>query len=265
MAGLTIFVALGGSSYAALKVTGRDVVDGSLTGKDLRDGSVRSSDVARLGAGDISPGELRSGAAGATGPAGGRGAPGAPGGTGLRGAPGRDGDSGESLRWEGGWSADRAYAPGDVVFRDGSSYRAQSDPPAGDAPEGSPHWQLLAGRGAAGEFAGDFVSPGGHFTVSVQNSGIVLQGPSARAEVTGSGAALHGAAGSALADGSGVKLSGALVSVGNGTTCKSFAQGGAHTNAGMGWFPGPPPTFAPIPIPHTHIMPALPPSLLACQ
>jgi hypothetical protein len=37
---LALFIALGGSSYAAVKVTGIDVVDGSLTGKDIKKKSV---------------------------------------------------------------------------------------------------------------------------------------------------------------------------------------------------------------------------------
>jgi hypothetical protein len=37
---LALFIALGGSSYAAVKVTGLDVVDGSLTGKDIKKKSV---------------------------------------------------------------------------------------------------------------------------------------------------------------------------------------------------------------------------------
>jgi hypothetical protein len=35
MASIAVFIALGGSSYAALSITSRDVKDGSLTGKDL--------------------------------------------------------------------------------------------------------------------------------------------------------------------------------------------------------------------------------------
>ena len=70
MATAAVFVALGGSSYAALKITGRDVRDSSLTGKDVErltgadvvDGSLRASDFA--------PGQL---------PRGQTGAPGAPG------------------------------------------------------------------------------------------------------------------------------------------------------------------------------------------
>jgi hypothetical protein len=33
---LAVFIALGGTSYAALQLTGRDIRDGSLTGRDLR-------------------------------------------------------------------------------------------------------------------------------------------------------------------------------------------------------------------------------------
>ncbi len=36
MATLAVFIALGGSSYAALSITGRDVADGSLTYRDLK-------------------------------------------------------------------------------------------------------------------------------------------------------------------------------------------------------------------------------------
>jgi hypothetical protein len=36
MATVAVFIALGGSSYAALKVTGRDVQNGSLTNRDLK-------------------------------------------------------------------------------------------------------------------------------------------------------------------------------------------------------------------------------------
>lgn len=37
---LALFISLGGSSYAALKISGRDVRDGSLTGRDIKKGSV---------------------------------------------------------------------------------------------------------------------------------------------------------------------------------------------------------------------------------
>jgi hypothetical protein len=63
MSTVAVFVALGGTSYAALKVTGKTVKDGSLTGKDVKNRS--------LGARDIKSGVLS-------------------GGTGQEGKPGQD-------------------------------------------------------------------------------------------------------------------------------------------------------------------------------
>lgn len=45
LSALAIFLALGGSAYAALSVTGKDVKNGSLTGRDVRDGSIRAQDL----------------------------------------------------------------------------------------------------------------------------------------------------------------------------------------------------------------------------
>jgi hypothetical protein len=45
VATLALFVALGGSSYAAISVTGKNVKNGSLTGKDIKNSSLTSSDV----------------------------------------------------------------------------------------------------------------------------------------------------------------------------------------------------------------------------
>jgi hypothetical protein len=42
---LALFAALGGSSYAAVKITGREVQNNSLTGVDIRNDSLRSGDV----------------------------------------------------------------------------------------------------------------------------------------------------------------------------------------------------------------------------
>jgi hypothetical protein len=51
VATLALFVALGGSSYAALSLTGRDIKDGSLTGKDLKRNTLGGTRIkeARLG------------------------------------------------------------------------------------------------------------------------------------------------------------------------------------------------------------------------
>jgi hypothetical protein len=80
---LALFLALGGTSYAALKISGKDVRDGSLTGKDIKRGSV--------------PLDRLSGQppAGPTGPAGAAGAPGVPGAPGADGAPGAQGAPGK--------------------------------------------------------------------------------------------------------------------------------------------------------------------------
>jgi hypothetical protein len=72
VATLALFVALGGSSYAAIQVTGKDVKNSSLTGKDIKDSSLKTSDVedGSLLAGDFKPGQLPAGPPGAAGPKG---------------------------------------------------------------------------------------------------------------------------------------------------------------------------------------------------
>jgi hypothetical protein len=50
---MALFVALGGSSYAAIKVTGKNVKNSSLTGKDVKNNSLKGADVTGLGTGDI--------------------------------------------------------------------------------------------------------------------------------------------------------------------------------------------------------------------
>lgn len=57
-AALALFLALAGVSYAAIKVTGADVVDGSLKGKDLKDESVTGRDVRSLTNRDVKNGSL---------------------------------------------------------------------------------------------------------------------------------------------------------------------------------------------------------------
>ena len=61
MATLAVFVALGGSSYAAITITGKDVRDNSLTGADVRDNSLKSADVRNnsLRSADVKNGSLR--------------------------------------------------------------------------------------------------------------------------------------------------------------------------------------------------------------
>ena len=78
MSCLAVFIALGGTSYAALKVSGKNVQNGSLTGTDIKNESVGSKDVKNrsLLSKDFKSGQLP---AGARGPAGATGATGATG------------------------------------------------------------------------------------------------------------------------------------------------------------------------------------------
>ena len=80
VASLALFVALGGTGYAAVTITGKNVKDASLTGRDVKNSSLTSSDVKNgtLLRQDFKAGQIPAG-----------GAPGAPG------APGQKGDKGE--------------------------------------------------------------------------------------------------------------------------------------------------------------------------
>src|SRR5262245_4442268 len=53
MATVAMFLALGGSAYAAAKITGKDIRDGTITTADIKDGSLRQR--------DFRAGELRAG------------------------------------------------------------------------------------------------------------------------------------------------------------------------------------------------------------
>ena len=86
---LALFAALGGSAYAAVTVTGKQITDGTVTGKDVKNRS--------LGAGELSAsalGSLR--AAGERGPAGPQGESGKQGPAGPAGATGQQGPQGPS-------------------------------------------------------------------------------------------------------------------------------------------------------------------------
>jgi hypothetical protein len=97
VASLALFVAMGGTGYAAVTVTGRDVMNSSLTGKDVRDESLTGKDVRALTSRDVAdrsllavdfaPGQL---------PAGSKGDPGARGPQGATGASGQQGPKGDT-------------------------------------------------------------------------------------------------------------------------------------------------------------------------
>ena len=69
---LALFVAMGGTGYAALSITGKNVKNGSLTGADVKNNSLRSADVknGNLLAKDFKAGQLPAGARGPQGPPG---------------------------------------------------------------------------------------------------------------------------------------------------------------------------------------------------
>jgi hypothetical protein len=94
MASVAIFIALGGSSYAALRVTGRDVPKDALTGADIKNltgGDVRNNSLtgADVKNKSLTPNDFKGSVRGPQGP------PGAPGATGVAGATGTKGDIGE--------------------------------------------------------------------------------------------------------------------------------------------------------------------------
>jgi hypothetical protein len=83
MSTVAVFVALGGGAYAAVKITGRDIVDESVTGKDIKNSSIQKADLGRALVGTPGP----TGPSGVAGPAG----------TGTKGATGPTGPGGQDL------------------------------------------------------------------------------------------------------------------------------------------------------------------------
>jgi hypothetical protein len=85
VASLALFAALGGSSYAAISVTGKQVRDGSLSGRDVHNRSLTGQDVRdrSLLARDFKHGQLPAGPKGDTGD------------TGATGPQGPQGDKGD--------------------------------------------------------------------------------------------------------------------------------------------------------------------------
>ena len=99
MSTLAVFLALGGTSYAAITVTGKQIKDNTVSGRDLRNGSVGSKDVrdSSLLSRDFKPGQLPAGGqgpAGPQGPTGPQGPKGDQGAQGTQGVPGAQGPPG---------------------------------------------------------------------------------------------------------------------------------------------------------------------------
>ncbi len=108
MATLAVFVALGGTGYAAVVITGKQVKNNSLTGADVKNGSLATADVhdfsllrkdfkrGQVPTGPRGPQGLTGPGGGATGPAGSKGDPGPAGPTGPTGPAGAAGPAGAS-------------------------------------------------------------------------------------------------------------------------------------------------------------------------
>lgn len=91
-----LFVALGGSSYAAVTITGKNIKNNSVTTQDIKNNSVTGRDVRNrsLLAEDFKPGQLPGGPAGPSGASGPQGAAGPKGTAGPQGAAGQQGAAG---------------------------------------------------------------------------------------------------------------------------------------------------------------------------
>lgn len=151
MATIAIFIALAGTSYAAITVTGSTIRDGSITGVDIRKGSVPGNRIAaaslsgfQIRNGSIGPADLSKAAVdsfrdvevGPPGPQGQRGEAGPAGPQGERGEAGPQGIRGETgprgadgLRWRGAWSCAATYEVNDVVAYHGALWIVE--PPSG--------------------------------------------------------------------------------------------------------------------------------------
>ena len=109
---LALFAALGGSAYAAVTVTGKNIQDGTITGKDVKNRS--------LGKSKLSPTAVSSlmgarGPAGPQGDPGPKGAPGEQGPIGETGPQGPSGVSGYEIKVSGGVSVPKGQIIGDQV------------------------------------------------------------------------------------------------------------------------------------------------------
>lgn len=159
MATVAVFLALGGTSYAALKITGKDVKDGSLTSRDVKDRSLRAR--------DFSAGALPSGVKGDKGDKGApgdQGEPGEKGEKGDKGDPGPAGPAGPAGRWL------LIDENGDIVEQSGGFTRL-SKPGINGQPATNPNIYVDAGSSLVGKGLGA--------TIGIQN----------RLDRTGDGAA----------------------------------------------------------------------------
>jgi hypothetical protein len=91
---LALFAALGGSAYAAVTVTGKNIKDGTVTGRDVKNRSLGSNELSASAVSSLAGQRGPQGAPGVPGPKGDRGEPGARGPAGPKGDPGPRGETG---------------------------------------------------------------------------------------------------------------------------------------------------------------------------
>jgi hypothetical protein len=122
---LAMFAALGGSAYAAVTVTGKNIKDGTVTGRDVKNRSLGTSELSSTALGSLK-GQLGpqgpKGDRGEQGPAGPTGPAGPKGETGPQGAPGPAGPQGPS--GISGW--EYQVSPG-VTLPSGTANPTQAD------------------------------------------------------------------------------------------------------------------------------------------
>ena len=128
---IALFVALGGSGYAAVKINGKDIANRSVAGKKLKRGAVTAREVKNrsLTARDFKRGQLRRGPQGPVGPSGEDGAPG------EDGLPGEEGEPGAALAYV------RVSKAGDIDTSDSKNF------PAGNVHRGLPDSGIYCLRG----------------------------------------------------------------------------------------------------------------------
>ncbi len=119
---LALFAAVGGTSYAAIAITGKDIKDGSITTLDIKNRSLRSSD---LGLSTLKGLKGDKGDPGAAGPAGQKGDKGDPGAAGPAGQKGDKGDVGPAGAK--GEKGDKGTLPAGIQWIDHFSFLAGDD------------------------------------------------------------------------------------------------------------------------------------------
>jgi hypothetical protein len=166
-----LFVALGGTSYAAITVTGKNVKNGSLTGADIKDESLGSKQIAGLQASDFKPGQIPAGPAGPAGPKGDTGTQGPAGPGGPVGPAGPPGDTGTQGPAGPGGPVGPAGPPGDTGTQGDTGARGETGPQGPAGPQGIVDGGSISGPGADPTGTLKFLAPAQ--TVNVPAGGSV--------------------------------------------------------------------------------------------